>query len=158
MSTFIIKFIFIFLLIVPLAISGQNGQSEKHLNLKGVVYKANVDAPLTSSEMAKIKEVYQESTQKQILDHPIRVKHLKHLLRNRIRIIKIDIKAKQKPCQLLSEIDLFNDYNKDLKRDQPFNKKDFNPLKYSFKFFEPIPIMYRVDGSNYYIQIQSQFQ
>ena len=155
MSTSLVKYICILLLTLPLA---TNGQSQNNKTFKGVNYKANVDAPLTNAEMVKIREVYQESTEKQILDNPIRVKHMKHLLRNRIRVIEINIKAKQKPCQLLSEIDLFNDYNKNLKRDEVFNKNNFNPLKYKFKFFESIPMMYRVDGTNYYIQIRSQFQ
>jgi hypothetical protein len=108
--------------------------------------------------MGKIKDVYQESAKKEVLDSPIRVKQLKHLLRNRIRIIKIDIREKQRPCQLLSDIELFNPYNKALKREVVFNKENFNPLKYNFNFYPSATIMYRVDGTNYYIQIKSQFQ
>jgi hypothetical protein len=155
MSISLLRFFAIFLLIVPL---GMNAQTSKKMTYKSVKYKANVDAPLTNSEMGKIKEVYQESAKKEVLDSPIRVKQLKHLLRNRIRIIKIDIREKQRPCQLLSDIELFNPYNKALKREVVFNKENFNPLKYNFNFYPSATIMYRVDGTNYYIQIKSQFQ
>ncbi|WP_282044294.1 hypothetical protein [Winogradskyella flava] len=135
-----------------------SAQSSKKVTYKSVKYNENVNVPLSISEKEMIEEVYKGWAAKEILDNPLRLKQIKHLLRNRIRIIKIDIKAKQKSCQLLSEIELFNHYNKDLKRDELFNKDKFNPLKYDFNFYSSIPVMYRVDGTNYYIQIMSQFQ
>lgn len=145
----------ILVFIIPI---GMSAQSSKPSVYKGVKYKANVDAPLTQTELEKIKEVYQESTKDQVLDKPMHLKRIKHLLRNRIEIITIDIIEKQRPCPLLSEIELFNHYNRNLQRDALFNKNTFNPLKYNFEFFASTPKMYRVDGTNYFIQIKSQFQ
>ncbi|MBV7269952.1 hypothetical protein [Winogradskyella luteola] len=147
--------IFICMLFIPLNMASQN---DGKVSYKAVKYKDNVKAPLTSNELSKIQEVYQESTKKQVLDRPAYVKRIKHLLRNRFSIIQINIKEKQRNYTLLSEVDLFNHYNKNLKRDTNFNRQTFNPLKYNFDFYPSENKLYRVDGTNYFIQIKSQFQ
>lgn len=155
MLRLLFRFFALVLFLVPAEIIAQAPITS---NSKSVKYNSSVDAPLTSIELEKIKEVYQESTKEQVLNQPLHLKRIKHLLRNRIRIIKIDIREKQKPCQLLSEIEMFDHYNKNLKRDLVFDQNTFNPLKYNFEFYAATPKMYRVDGTNYYIQIKSQFQ
>jgi hypothetical protein len=155
MLKIVFKLSVVLLFLMPIVLDAQAPNTSIS---KGVKYKANIDAPLTSVELEKIKEIYQEATKEQVLERPMHLKRIKHLLRNRIRIIKIDIAEKQRSCPLLSEIELFDHYNKNLKRDLVFNKETFNPLKYNFEFFASVPKIYRVDGTNYYIQIKSQFQ
>ncbi len=151
----LLKGAIILIFLIPTQISAQASNIPIS---KAVKYRDNVNAPLTQSELEKINEVYQNNTKDQVLERPMHLKRIKHLLRNRIRIITIDRIDKQRGYQLMSEVELFNHYNSNLKRDVVFNKETFNPLKYSFEFFAPIPKMYRVDGTNYFIQIKSQFQ
>lgn len=122
-----------------------------------VKYKSNVDAPLTSKELAQIKEVYGVQAEKEILNRPQRLKDVKHLLRNRIEI-KLVPGGDLKPCPLLSEIPLFDTYVQSITRDVNFNPQSFNPLKYSLHFYSRNGAMYKVDGTNYYIFIKSQHQ
>ena len=64
----------------------------------------------------------------------------------------------KKPYVLLSKIPLNTAFVKNLKRDSSFNPNDFNPLKYNFNLFTKNGGMYRVDGTNTYIIIKSQYQ
>ncbi|VAW36026.1 hypothetical protein MNBD_GAMMA01-1060, partial [hydrothermal vent metagenome] len=38
-----------------------------------------------------------------------------------------------------------------------FNKNTFNPLKYTFDFYSRGGYMYKVDNTNYFIIIKSQY-
>jgi hypothetical protein len=57
---------------------------------------------------------------------------------------------------LLSTVGLFNNYNKELKRDQSFDINTFNPLKYNLEFFKVGSAIYRIDNTQYYIVIKAQ--
>ena len=57
---------------------------------------------------------------------------------------------------MLSEIPLFNIFNKSLKRDQTFDPLKFNPLKYNFEFHSSDTHLIRVDNSDYFIIVKSQ--
>lgn len=122
-----------------------------------VKYNSNVNSPLTSKELALIKEVYGDQAEKEILSRPQRVKDIKHLLRNRIEI-KLVPGGDLKPCPLLSEVSLFDAYVSTLTRDVNFNPHDFNPLKYNLNFYSRNAALYKVDNTNYFIIIKSQHQ
>lgn len=119
-------------------------------------YPSNVDAPLSKVEKAMINEVYQSKANQEVFNNIEFLKDIKHLLRNRILIYEENNPKAQKKTTLLSEVPLFNDYNKNLKRDERFNISDFNPLKYKLDFFANGTYLYRVDNTNYFIQITSQ--
>ncbi len=127
-------------------------------NQKTVTYNANVDKPLTASEMAMINEVYGSTANKNILTKPQRLKDIKNILRNRVEIKEISNPSDQKKCTLLSEVPLMDYYVYDLERDTTFNPNTFNPLKYLFNFYAYGSHMYRVDNTNYFIIIKSQHQ
>lgn len=80
---------------------------------------------------------------------------IENLLRNRVEVSVLSDFPKQ--VKLLSEVSLFNKYNAKLKR-KGFDKDDFNPLSYNFDFYSKTTQIYRVDNTNYYIIIKSQYQ
>ncbi|WP_431137593.1 hypothetical protein [Psychroserpens mesophilus] len=132
----------------------QNNQKQKPL--QHVVYNDNVDAPLTVNELKKITEVYGEHAKEDILNKPQRLKDVKHILRNRVEIIKVDNKDLSSFTNL-SSVPLFNHYNKTLSRDASYNASTFNPLKYQFNFYSREgSTTYRFDNSPYLIIIKSQ--
>lgn len=126
---------------------------------KIVKYKENVKAPLTAKELANLKEVYADKLNEYVLSKPNRLKDFKHLLRNRIQIQEMPklIQHSEK-FSLLSEAGLFNSYNKSLKADTSFNINTFNVLKYNLQFYNNGTKIYRIDNTNYFIIIKSQFQ
>jgi hypothetical protein len=123
---------------------------------KTVTYKDNVNAPLTSAELALINEVYGNTANANVLDKPQRLKDTKNILRNRVEIKNIPNPSDQKPCTLLSEVPLLDYYVSDLQRDTDFSPQNFNPLKYLFNYYSYGTHMYRVDNTNYFIIIKSQ--
>ncbi|WMI67933.1 hypothetical protein [Mangrovimonas sp. YM274] len=131
----------------------QNRQTVTH-----VVYKDNVNAPFSTKELTQIDEVYGNQSKKYVFNYPQRVKDIKNLLRNRIAIQMISNPQDQKECPLLSEVPLCNYYVDNLKRDTVFSPENFNPLKYLFNVNGHSGQMYRVDNTNYFIIIKSQFQ
>ncbi|GAA0741692.1 MULTISPECIES: hypothetical protein [Flavobacteriaceae] len=123
-----------------------------------IKYNDNVNAPLNSKELKQINEVYGDKSNEYVLNRPQRLKDIKNLLRNRIEIKLISNPNDQKQCPLLSEVPLLNYYVSDLRRDTVFNPQTFNPLKYLFNVNGLSGEMYRVDNTNYFIIIKSQFQ
>jgi len=126
--------------------------------LKVVKYKDNVQKPLTAKELSQLKEVYGETLDKYVLSNLQRLKDIKNILRNRVEIISVPDLSKHKSCKLLSEMPLFDAYVNNLKRDAIFDKSSFNPLKYVLDFYSRGPAMYKVDNTNYFIIIKSQYQ
>ena len=131
----------------------QTGTSKNSFTV--VNYKLNVNAPLTNQEKQQLEEVYSDQLQKYVLNNPQRLKDIKNILRNRVFIIELPNHKKE--SKLLSKVSLFNNYNKSLRRKR-FNENNFNPLKYNFDFYSKGTKMYRVDHTNYYIVIKSQYQ
>lgn len=123
-----------------------------------IKYPENVNTELTSNERDMIYEVYQSEMETLVLGDKTFLKDLKHLLRNRILIYEETNVRKQKKCKLLSEIPLFNAHNKNLKYDTSYDKSSFNPLKYKLDFFGKGTYVYRIDNTNYFIQITSQYR
>ncbi|MCA0133832.1 hypothetical protein [Winogradskyella alexanderae] len=154
MNRFLLRIIMSFFLLCSY---GVIAQTAKNVQFNSVNYTPNVNAPLTTNELNKIKEVYQDHTQVMLNDEH-QLKRLKHLLRNRLNIMRLDKKDKQRNYIPLSEIELFNYYNPNLKRDLVFDMFGFNPLKYNLNFFPTENMLYRIDGTNYFIQVKSQFQ
>lgn len=150
------KFLFPLILVGTLLISTSLfSQSRKY---KTVSYKENVNAPLSSAELALINEVYGETANENVLDIPQRLKDIKNILRNRVEIKDVPKLSDQKPCTLLSEVSLMDYYVSSLQRDTSFNTQSFNPLKYLFNYNSYGTHMYRVDNTNYFIIIKSQHQ
>lgn len=56
----------------------------------------------------------------------------------------------------LSTVPLLNKYNNDLKRDEIFDLKNFNVLKYRLGFFTGKKSVYHIDGTNYVIIVQPE--
>jgi len=127
-----------------------NAQTSNAIN-----YKANIKAPLTNKENVQLQEVFGDKLQNYVLNNSQRLKDIKNLLRNRVSVVELPNFKKE--VTLLSEIPLFNNYNKNL-RIKRFNKDTFNPLKYNFDFYSNSTKIYKVDRTNYYIVIKSQYQ
>lgn len=121
-------------------------------------YPDNVNTPLTKEEKTMIEEVYKIEAKEMVYNNKAFLKDIKHLLRNRILIYEDADSKTQKKGKLLSDMPLFNTYNKDLKRDINFNMKNFNPLKYKLDFFSNGTYVYQIDGTNYFIQVTSQYR
>jgi len=122
---------------------------------KTVVFNRNVNIPLNNVEMKMLKDVYGESLKENILNNPQRLKSIKNIIRNRVEVVTMFDYPKD--YKLLSQIPLFDKYNKSIKI-KKFNVSEFNPLKYSFDFYANSTQVFRVDKTNYYIVIKSQHQ
>lgn len=149
-------FTILIVILLPMCISGQQKVRKQPLPL--AKFEDNVKLPLTSKERSQITEVYGEYADKYIFNNENRLRGFKQILRNRVVIKKITDKNEIKECPNLSEVPLFNKFAPELKRDDNFNPEDFNPLKYSFKFYSIGASMYKVDNTDYYIIIKSQHQ
>lgn len=145
-------YILIPMLFVVFSISAQNTAKVE------IDYPENVTAELTKKEKSFIKDVYKSKAKAVVFDDNQFLKDIKHLLRNRVIIYEDANPKTQKKCKLLSEIELFDTYNKNLKREESFNPSNFNPLKYKLDFFAKGTYVYRVDNTNYFIQITSQYR
>lgn len=114
-----------------------------------------VNAQSINPELAKkyTMEVY-KGTDYATVSH---VEANKDLLK-RVHIKKMDPSNDAvKGYIVLSKVDMFDKYNV-LSRDKASNFKPstFNPLKYNFNFYDKnnLPVIYRVDFTNYFIIIQ----
>lgn len=135
-----------------------HSQSANTITNEGVVYKSNVFLPLTDNELRMIKEVYGDNTEKVVLKNPELLNDLKSLLRNRIVIFQVSDQSKQKEGKLLSEIPLNNRYNPDMKRSIFKDVESFNPLLYNLDFFSKGSYLYRIDDTDYFIKLTSQYR
>ena len=144
------------LTLLPFLVSGQKSQGQQPLPV--IEFRDNVKLPLTTHERGQIEEVYGEFAEKYIYSNPFRLMSVKNILRNRVVIELLSDDTKTKDCTLLSQVTMFNSFVDDVERDEVFNPKNFNPLKYNFQFYSRSAAMYRVDNTNYYILIKSQYQ
>ena len=134
-----------------------NAQENNLLEVAPITYNENIKLPLNNIEILMINEVYDEYAQQFILDNPNKLKSIKNILRNRVKIYQEKIKDLSS-LQKLSEVSLFNVFNKKLKKNVVFNPKTFNPLKYDFNYNSREKTKrYRVDNTNYVIVIYSQY-
>ena len=126
-----------------------------NLASKTIVFNQNVKDPLNTLEKNMLKEVYGETLQKNVLNNPQRLRSIKNIIRNRVEILNLPNYPKN--YKLLSQVPLFNKYNSSLKR-EAFHKTTFNPLRYTFDFYTNKTQVFRVDNTDYYIVIKSQYQ
>ena len=72
------------------------------------------------------------------------------------RVVVHNVSADQDPdCLLLSSVDLKNKCNQNLTYDSMnFSSETFNPFKYLFSMYSTQTAFYRVDGTNYIIEIK----
>lgn len=149
--------LFVMLALVILVSNKAISQSKnKQEPLTVVVFNENVNAPLTSDELAKIQEVYGDNTEN-ILSRDQHLKVLKNILRNRVLIVDAGNKDLS-GLPRLSQVALFNDFVPNLSRDFNFTPETFNPLKYKFDFYSRNSEIFWVDNTPYYIEIKSQHQ
>ena len=154
MKRLVARYSFLLFLFMTLSLNAQSNKKPKYLT--HVEFNENVNDPLTSDEIKKIKEVYGDDMQKYVLDIPIRLKSIKHILRNRVKIELVENKDLTS-LPSLSQVPILDPNNLGLKRDAFFNPKTFNPLKYDFNFFSRQETRtYRAYNSNYIITVFSQ--
>ena len=104
-----------------------------------------------------IKEVYTGKGKKTMKPDTRRYAFMKEFYETRITFIKSDAaKLKKANFTRLSQIPLFDNYNKGLSRDFSFNQAQFNPFKYRLGFYEQERQVIHVDGTDYVIVIQPQ--
>lgn len=84
---------------------------------------------------------------------PERLVYLNQLVKERISIVTIPRTVDEKYAKL-SEFNLFNIYNPNLKRDEVVDVNTFNALKYDLTFFARTIMIYRIDDTDYVIFIQ----
>ncbi len=102
---------------------------------------------------SKIQEVYGDKYQELVTNDPEHLQFLNDIVTNRIKIIESPYDSQEK-YKKLSEVALLNKYNSALTRDMVFDPLTFNPLKYDMVFSSKLPVVYRVDNTNYLIMIQ----
>ena len=120
-----------------------------------VEFPSEVSAPLTNSERLQLLEVFGDSFNRLVLENPTQLQNLKFLLRSRIKIIstsKVDLAEVPK----LSDLELFNHYNKDLQRPKSFDPSNFNPLIYQFQWYSPTQQIYHINNTDLLLQIIPQ--
>lgn len=129
------------------------------MNFKGftLLFFLSSMARLSSAQSIdpRIQEVYGDKTQELVANDPDRLKALTYLLNNRIKIVRTPIVGDDKYTKL-SSLPLLNKYNPNLKRDEQFDPKNFNALKYNMNFFTTQTQVYRVDNTDYLIIIEKQ--
>ena len=135
----------------------QSQSEEKQQSLTVVNFGNTINEPLSVKELAQIQEVYGDTTQENVLNHPQRIKDIKNILRNRVEIVDAGMKDLS-GLPKLSQVELFNDFVPNLNSDFNFNPNTFNPLKYKFNFYSRNGYIYHVDNTSYYIRIKSQFE
>lgn len=139
-----------------LSFSGFAQNTVKPRSVKVVTYNDNVKQRLTSQEMEFLREAYGDKLEEYILSRPQRLKDVKDILRNRVKIELASRNEKSAYMPLLSSVPLFTNYNSALKRDRNFDKNKFNPLTYQFHFHGFGSAMYRIDNTDFVVIIKPQ--
>lgn len=146
----------IFIILNVNLIKAQEDWKKKSTN--EFIKQTNLNTDFSKEERNKVIEVFGDNSKKIVFDDPEFSKSIKHLLRNRIEVLKIEDPKKQKMTKLLSQVRLANFYNSSLKLDKNFDIDNFNPLKYNLEFFSKGSYIYRIDNTDYFIQILSQYK
>jgi hypothetical protein len=102
-----------------------------------------------------IAQVYTGQGVSQITPNTRRYTFMKEAFLKRISYSKIDpVKSKLGSYKKLSQVPLFDTYNKGLFRDGSFNADTFNPFKYMFDFYSNQTQIIQVDNANVLIIIK----
>jgi len=119
-------------------------QSENHT--PWIIKSAkNLNDPFTSHELVLINSAFDDETLKRIDKINALKKYVKDILRNRVQILSKKYFQDEKLPKLSSI--------RSLNTPQTFNKRNFNPLLYDFDFNTKKSQIYRVDGTDYIINI-----
>ena len=119
-------------------------QSDKH-NPWIIELGESVTSPLTNQEIRFIKSALGEDAYYRIINIRALEQNIKDILRNRVQILnKIYI-----PSEKFLKLSSITNSNSS----QIFNKNNFNPLFYDFDFESFESQVYRVDGTDYLINI-----
>lgn len=137
----IILLLSLFFLISIHNIESQN----KNYNSWIIEFNENVQSPLNDIEKKYILEAYGESTYKRILNINPLLLNIKDILRNRIQILK----KKYYKNEEIKKLSLVKKTNSN----PIFDINDFNPLLYDFDFESKKNQIYRVDNTDYLINI-----
>ena len=105
----------------------------------------NVDYPLTSQELSFIENAYDDETLKRIFKIKPLEKYIKDILRNRVQILNKEYQTNEN-LPKLSSVSTITTIKK-------FNTNNFNPLLYNFDFDSQKSQIYRVDGTDFVINI-----
>ena len=137
----IILLLSLFFLISIHNIESQN----KNYNSWTIEFNENVHSPLNDIEIKYILEAYGESTYKRIININPLLLNIKDILRNRVEILK----KKYYKNEEIKKLSLVKKTNSN----QIFDINDFNPLLYDFDFESKKNQIYRVDNTDYLINI-----
>jgi len=119
-------------------------QSDKH-NSWIIELSDNVNNPLSSQEILHIKSALGEEAFNRIINIKALEQNIKDILRNRVQILTKRFYPSEKFPKLSSKTNSNSP--------KIFNKKNFNPLLYDFDFKSLESQIYRVDGTDYLINI-----
>ena len=119
-------------------------QSDKH-NPWIIELGESVTNPLTNLEIRFIKSALGEEAYYRIINVKALEKNIKDILRNRVQILT----KRYFPSEKLPKLSSITNSNSS----QIFDKYNFNPLLYDFDFESFESQIYRVDGTDYIINI-----
>ena len=119
-------------------------QSDKH-NPWIIELGENVTNPLTNQEIRFIKTALGEEAYYRIINIKALEKNIKDILRNRVQILT----KRYFPYEKFPKLSSIKNSNPS----QIFSKYNFNPLLYDFDFESFESQIYRVDGTDYIINI-----
>ena len=119
-------------------------QSDKH-NPWIIELGESVTNPLTSQEISFIKSALGEEAYYRIINVKALEQNIKDILRNRVQILT----KRYFPSEKFPKLSSITNSNSS----QIFNKHNFNPLLYDFDFESFESQIYRVDGTDYIINI-----
>ena len=119
-------------------------QSDKH-NPWIIELGENVTSPLTNQEIRFIKTALGEEAYCRIINIKVLEQNIKDILRNRVQILT----KRYFPSEKFPKLSSITNSNSS----QIFNKYNFNPLFYDFDFESLESQVYRVDGTDYIINI-----
>ena len=105
----------------------------------------NIDYPFTTKELSFIENAFDDDTLKRINKIKALEKYVKDILRNRVQILykKYQINENLPKLSSISSLTIIKN----------FNKNNFNPLIYNFDFDSQRSQIYRVDGTDFLINI-----
>ena len=105
----------------------------------------NLDYPFTKQELSFIDNAFDNETLKRINKIKALEKYVKDILRNRVQILNKKYHRNENLPKLSSV--------RSSMTTKKFNKNSFNPLLYNFDFDSQISQIYRVDGTDYIINV-----
>lgn len=105
----------------------------------------NLEYPFNNQELSFIDNAFDDETLKRINKIKALEKYVKDILRNRVQILNKKYHTNENLPKLSSV--------SSAAITKIFNKNSFNPLLYNFDFDSQISQIYRVDGTDYIINV-----